>query len=222
MRVISECGVTIHYIVFIKTCWPNANSSFEIVFGTNAQAIEKTSTDGDAPLPVTVFGSNPNPGTFYILQNWNSATSTIRLSTITGDIPAASWNTSSAVFPSGGSAYNTSPGEIVEQVGEPRKLSTNDARISSGVMVNGKIWCAHHVGMGEPEGPVVAPVPAPNEDPTHDDANDEFYQQALVLDRVFSESSVSPHMREMLQRMRWARTAAGVRRASHRSSLKPV
>jgi len=39
----------------------------------------------------------------------------------------------------------------------------------------------------------VAPVPAPNEDPTHDDAYDEFYQQALALDRVFSESS-DPHI----------------------------
>jgi hypothetical protein len=133
-------------VLFLLTK-PTSLPTAQLVFGTNAQAIEKTSTDGDAPLPVTVFGSNPNPGTFYILQNWNSATSTIRLSTITGDIPAASWNTSSAVFPSGGSAYNTSPGEIAEQVGEPRKLSTNDARISSGVMVNGKIWCAHHVGI---------------------------------------------------------------------------
>lgn len=118
-----------------------------LVFGTNAQAIEKNDTEGDAPLPVTVFGNNANPNTFYVLQNWNAATSTIRLSTVTGDIPNASWNTATAVFPSGGAAYTSSPGDIAEQKGESRKLATNDARISSGVMVNGNIWCAQHIGI---------------------------------------------------------------------------
>ncbi|MEP7107523.1 MAG: T9SS type A sorting domain-containing protein [Ferruginibacter sp.] len=118
-----------------------------LVFGINAQAIEKTTTDGDAPLPVTLFGVNPNPNSFYVLQNWNAATSTIRLSTVTGNIPNATWNSATAVFPSGGDPYTTSPGDIVEQTGEVRKLSTNDARISSGVMVNGNIWCAQHIGI---------------------------------------------------------------------------
>lgn len=118
-----------------------------IVFGTNAQAIEKTAADGDSPLPVTVFGNNPNVNTFYVLQNWNAASSTIRLSTVTGNIPNATWNTTTAVFPSGGAAYTSSPGDIAEQTGESRKLATNDARISSGVMVNGNIWCAQHVGI---------------------------------------------------------------------------
>ena len=118
-----------------------------LMFGTNAQAIEKNTADGDSPLPVTLFGTNPNPNTFYILQNWNAASSTIRLSTITGDIPNATWNTAAAVFPSGGGGYTSSPGDIAEQTGESRKLSTNDARISSGVMVNGNIWCAQHVGI---------------------------------------------------------------------------
>jgi hypothetical protein len=58
----------------------------------------------------------------------------------------------------------------------------------------------------------------PNEDLTHDDADNEFYKHALVLDQLFSEASVSPRMQEMLQRMRWAQTAAGVKRAQHRRS----
>jgi hypothetical protein len=77
-------------------------------FGVNAQRIEKTSTDGDAPLPVTVYGNNPSPGTFYILQNWNGGASAIRLSTVTGNIPNATWNSSTAVFPVGGSAWDRS------------------------------------------------------------------------------------------------------------------
>ncbi|MBC7890514.1 MAG: T9SS type A sorting domain-containing protein [Ferruginibacter sp.] len=122
-----------------------ANGS--LIFGTNAQAIEKTTADGDSPLPVTLFGINPNPNTFYVLQNWNAATSTIRLSTITGNVPNATWNSATAVFPSGGASYASSPGDIAEQSGETRKLSTNDARISSGIMVNGNIWCAQHIGI---------------------------------------------------------------------------
>jgi len=125
----------------------NLTGNGPITFGTNAQAIEKTPSDGDSPLPVTAYGSNPNPNTFYVLQNWNSNSSTIRLSTITGNIPNATWNTTSAVFPSGGSSYTSSPGDIAEQSGEARKLATNDARISSGVLVNGKIWCAQHIGI---------------------------------------------------------------------------
>ncbi len=125
----------------------NLTGNGTLAFGTNAQAIEKTASDGDSPLPVTAYGSNPNPNTFYVLQNWNSNSSTIRLSTITGNIPNATWNTTAAVFSSGGSAYNSSPGDIAEQVGEARKLATNDARISSGVLVNGKIWCAQHIGI---------------------------------------------------------------------------
>ena len=125
----------------------NLTGNGTITFGTNAQAIEKTTSDGDSPLPVTAYGINPNPNTFYVLQNWNSSSSTIRLSTVTGNIPNAIWNTTAAVFPSGGSAYIPVPGDIAEQVGEARKLATNDARISSGVMINGKIWCAQHIGI---------------------------------------------------------------------------
>jgi len=116
-------------------------------FGVNAQRIEKTSTDGDAPLPVTVYGNNPSPGTFYILQSWNGGASAIRLSTVTGNIPNATWNSSTAVFPVGGSAWINQTGSVAEQVGEPRKLATNDDRISTGIMINGNIWCAHHIGI---------------------------------------------------------------------------
>ncbi|MEN9570445.1 MAG: hypothetical protein RL172_1676, partial [Bacteroidota bacterium] len=118
-----------------------------ITFGTNAQRIEKTSSDGDAPLPVTIYGTNPNPGTFYVLQNWNGGFSAIRLTTVTGEIPNASWNTTTPVFPIGGSPWTSSTGSVAEQLGESRKLATNDARISSGVMVNGNIWCAQHIGI---------------------------------------------------------------------------
>jgi len=121
-----------------------------ITFGTNAQQIDKTSADGDCPLPVTVFEppfstvGNPSPGTYYILQAWNSTS--IRLTTVTGNLPTATWNTGTAVFPSGGTPWNNGAlNNAVEQVTETRKLAANDARISSGCMMNGNIWCAQPI-----------------------------------------------------------------------------
>ena len=123
-----------------------------ITFGTNAQAIEKTTADGDAPLPVTVYDApfsasgNPQANTFYILQSWNGTS--IRLSTVTGNLPSATWNTGSAVFPSAaGTPWQTGGGNIAKQLGETRGLATNDARISTGVMMNGKLWCSQHISL---------------------------------------------------------------------------
>lgn len=120
-----------------------------ILFGTNAQTLEKTPADGDAPCPVTVYGLSAVPATtFYIVQNWNGSSSAIRLSTVTGNIPSLTWNTTSAVFPSGGSPWaGGNLGNLAPQLGETRKLAVNDARISSAVMINGQIWCAHHIGL---------------------------------------------------------------------------
>lgn len=131
-------------IVFDKA---NLLAGGTLKFGINAQRIEKPDTEGDAPLPVTVYGKNPSPGTFYILQNWNGGSSAIRLSTVSGNIPNATWNTAKAVFPVGGAAWTDETGSVAEQDGEVRKLATNDSRISTGVMVNGNIWCAHHIGI---------------------------------------------------------------------------
>lgn len=131
-------------LVFDKA---NLVSGGAISFGVNAQKIEKAPDDGDAPLPVTVLGTNPQPGTFYIIQNWNGNASAIRLSTVTGNIPNAEWNTTSSVYIIGGSPWITFTGAVAEQMDESRKLTTNDARISTGVMVNGNIWCAHHIGI---------------------------------------------------------------------------
>ncbi len=124
-------------------------AGFPINFGINAQTIEKTPTDGDAPCPVTVYGLSAVPAsTFYILQNWNGSASAIRLSTVTGNIPNLTWNTSSAVFPVGGTPWaDGNLGNLARQISETRKIAVNDARISSAVMINGQIWCAHHIGL---------------------------------------------------------------------------
>jgi hypothetical protein len=120
----------------------------QIEFGTNAQTIEKTAADGDVPCPVTALGLTTPAPEFYIVQNWSGGSSAIRLSTITGDIPTLTWNTSTAVFPSGGTPWSGAQlGNLAPQLGETRKLAVNDARISSAQLVNGKIWCAHHIGL---------------------------------------------------------------------------
>ena len=119
-----------------------------ITFGTNAQTIEKGTAEGDVPCPVSAFGLTVPAPVFYIVQNWSGSSSAIRLSTITGNIPTLTWNTSTAVFPSGGSPWSGDPlGNLAPQLDETRKLAVNDARISSAQMVNGKIWCAHHIGL---------------------------------------------------------------------------
>ena len=119
-----------------------------IAFGTNAQTIEKTVTDGDVPCPVTSLDLTSPANAFYIVQDWNGGSSAIRLSTVTGSIPNLTWNTSSAVFPSGGTPWSDAQlGNLAPQLDETRKIAVNDARISSAQMVNGKIWCAHHIGL---------------------------------------------------------------------------
>lgn len=119
-----------------------------ISFGTNAQTIEKTAADGDVACPVTSLGLTSPASTFYILQDWNGSSSAIRLSTITGTLPTLTWNTSTAVFPTGGSPWSDAAlGNLAPQLGESRKIAVNDSRISSAEMINGKIWCAHHIGL---------------------------------------------------------------------------
>ncbi len=121
-----------------------------VTFGTNAQTLEKGSADGDAPLPVmNQDASATNPAsTFYILQAWNGTS--IRLSTVTGNIPSATWNTASAVFPANaanpwqnGSGFTNS--NAAQQLGETRRLCVNDSRISCGVLKNGSIWGSQHI-----------------------------------------------------------------------------
>jgi len=124
-----------------------------ITFGTNAQTISRTAADGDSPRPVTVYfppfsnSGNPSPGTVYIMQSWTS--NSLRLSTITGAIPACVWNTGSAVFPTAPDNWTAggmgNPGSVTQQPPETRRLAANDARVSSAIMMNGKIWCSHHI-----------------------------------------------------------------------------
>jgi hypothetical protein len=119
-----------------------------IAFGNNAQAIEKTTADGDVPCPVTALDLTAPAPAFYILQDWNGSSSAIRLTTVTGTLPNLTWNTASAVFPSGGTPWSDAQlGNLAPQLGETRKIAVNDSRISSAQMVNGKIWCAHHIGL---------------------------------------------------------------------------
>jgi len=122
-----------------------------IVAGTNFQTIEANAAQGDCPRPVTVYfppfsnSGNPQPGTVYILQAWTN--NSIRLTTVTGSIPTCTWNTGSAVFPTAPDSWTAfnHGNSITQQPPETRRIASNDSRISSAVMMNGKIWCAQHV-----------------------------------------------------------------------------
>ena len=125
-----------------------------ITFGVNAQSIVMSAAEGDSPRPVTVYfppfsnSGNPAPGTVYIMQSWNNTS--LRLTTITGNIPTAVWNTGAGVFPTAPAAEgwtagnHGSPGSTTQQPPETRRLASNDSRVSSAVMMNGKIWCVQH------------------------------------------------------------------------------
>ncbi|HUR66211.1 MAG TPA: HYR domain-containing protein, partial [Chitinophagaceae bacterium] len=127
-------------------------SGAAVTFGVNAQTIDATAAQGDAPRPVTVYfppfsnSGNPSPGTVYIVQSWTN--SSLRLSTITGSIPACVWNTGSAIFPTAPDSWTAgshgSPGSVQQQAPETRRLASNDSRVSSAVMMNGKIWLSQH------------------------------------------------------------------------------
>ncbi len=119
-----------------------------ISFGVNAQTIEKTVSDGDVPCPVTALDLTLPASAFYIVQEWNGSASAIRLSNITGTIPNLTWNTAAAVFSIGGTPWSDAQlGNLAPQLDESRKVAVNDSRISSAQMVNGKIWCAHHIAL---------------------------------------------------------------------------
>jgi len=121
-----------------------------IVAGTNFQTIEASAAQGDCPRPVTVYfppfsnSGNPSPGTVYILQAWTN--NSIRLTTVTGNIPTCTWNTGSAVFPTAPDSWTSfnHGNSITQQPPETRRIASNDSRISSAIMMNGKIWTVQH------------------------------------------------------------------------------
>ena len=137
-----------------------------INFGVNAQTIVMSAAEGDSPRPVTVYfppfsnSGNPSPGTVYIMQSWNNTS--LRLTTVTGSIPTCVWNTGAAVFPTAPAAEGWTsggmgnPGSVPQQPPETRRLQANDARVSSAVMMNGKIWCVQHCAF--PQGATGASV----------------------------------------------------------------
>ena len=127
-----------------------------INIGVNAQVITNNTAQGGSLSPVTVYETGAPTNTMNILQAWNGGALALRLTTLTGSIPSVTWNTGTAAYPIGSTAWagtsgitnnNSSP-----QATESRKINSGDNRMCNAVMVNGKIWVAHHVFL-----PVSAP-----------------------------------------------------------------
>jgi Secretion system C-terminal sorting domain len=116
-----------------------------ITIGTNAQRITNNTTQGGSTSPVTVFESGAPSNTMYTIQAWNGGSAATRLVTLTGTIPAVVWNTASAVFPTGSTTWSGSQGDFTPQLGDTRKINSGDNRPGNFVMVNGKLWWAHHI-----------------------------------------------------------------------------
>ena len=63
--------------------------------------------------------------------------------------------------------------------------------------------------MGEPPDQDISP----DAERAPETAEDEFYHQAVFLNRCFDTAGLSPRMKEMLARMEWERTASAANRA---------
>ena len=71
--------------------------------------------------------------------------------------------------------------------------------------------------MGEPQDQHGASDARASADTEPETAEDEFYHQAVILDQCFNRTGLSPRMQEMLERMKWERTAAEAKRAFRRT-----
>jgi len=72
--------------------------------------------------------------------------------------------------------------------------------------------------MGETRDQNGAPDERVAAEPEAETAEGEFYHQAVILDQCFNRTGLSPRMQEMLERMKWERTAAEARRAHRQPS----
>lgn len=117
-----------------------------ITIGTNAQRIISGTAQGGSISPVTVFETGAPSTTMYTIQSWNGSSAASRLVTLTGTIPTVVWNTGTAIFPTGAVIWaGTTTGDFTPQLGDTRKINNGDNRPGNFVMVNGKLWWAHHI-----------------------------------------------------------------------------
>lgn len=141
--------------IFDKTAMLNGQ---DVILNQNAQIIASNDNGGTAGLaanglPVIPMQSQGANAPMYILQNWSGSLSTVRLTTLTGNLPNVKWNIDNAIFYQGGTAWknNWSTGSTANsmpQKGEARKIAQNDARFNNAFLVNGSIWGAHTVFLG--------------------------------------------------------------------------
>ena len=81
--------------------------------------------------------------TMYLVEDWDNAKATLRVSTITGPV-GAEVLTSGVAFPTGPSAWAFSPpvDNFLPQLGSTRKIDGGDSRILSCSYRNGWLWCS--------------------------------------------------------------------------------
>jgi len=148
MFPIAGGGATNHQIYIFKKA--DLYAAEPLTLDSNAQRIITTmSVDGGWGAPVTPMDNSLAANTMYIVQPFfsSSGTSVVKMSTITGVIPAVTWNNASATFtvsPQGNYGFG-GLGNAAPQKNEPRGLQTNDGRFAQAMMRNGRIWAVHHV-----------------------------------------------------------------------------
>ncbi len=128
------------------------NNGSAITLGTNAQLINVGSAQGATYSPVTTYETGAASNTMYILQTWNSTSRALRLSTLSGVIPSVNFNATPPTFPIGNIAWGGNSGitnnNSSPQLTETRRINSGDHRLCNSVLVNGKLWTAHHVFFG--------------------------------------------------------------------------
>ena len=127
----------------------NLYSGGVVNLSTNGFRQLNTTTEGSVACPMTSFSTGAIADQFYLIQPWNASTGQLRLSQITGTLPALTWP-ANPVYPNLG-AYGGGPTltNIAPQAIEPRKINNGvDNRCYSFVERNGNLWGCNHVWVG--------------------------------------------------------------------------
>jgi uncharacterized repeat protein (TIGR01451 family) len=110
-------------------------------------------TSGFVQAPAITYDTTL--ATMYLVEVWNSATGTLRMSTITGAVGTESY-TAGTSFPDVADSLGwASVGPGAPQLGSAQLIATNDRRMQNCVYRNASLWCTHHIFL-----PVTTPTRA--------------------------------------------------------------
>lgn len=118
-------------------------------FATNAFRLLNPTSEGFTACPLVTFSTGTIGDEMYICQPWAPSTGTLRISKVSGTLPALTYPTN-PVFPQlGGYGAGPSATNIAPQLGDTRKINNlNDVRVCSFIERNNAFWGCNHAWDG--------------------------------------------------------------------------